>query len=103
VTYRLRVTARAVADADETYAWIAEHFSIARAERWYQGLFKQMGTLTSQPLRCPRAAESDRFPEALHELLYGKGRNKYRIIFAIRDNDVVVLFVHHAAREALEP
>jgi hypothetical protein len=29
VTYRLRVTARAVADADEAYAWIAEHLSPA--------------------------------------------------------------------------
>jgi len=38
VTYRLRVTARAVADADEAYAWIAEHLSPAQAERWYQGL-----------------------------------------------------------------
>jgi plasmid stabilization system protein ParE len=55
VIYRLRVTARAVADADEAHAWIAEHLSAARAERWYQGLFKQMETLTRQPSRCPRA------------------------------------------------
>ena len=63
MTYRLRVTARAVADADEAYAWIAEHRSPAQAERWYQGLFKQMETLTRQPTRCPRAAESDKFPK----------------------------------------
>jgi plasmid stabilization system protein ParE len=91
VTYRLRVTAQAVADADLAYAWIAEHSSPAQAERWYQGLFKQMETLTRQPLRCPRAAESDKFVEELRELLYGKRKNKYRIIFAIRNNDVVVL------------
>ena len=34
MTYRLRVTARAVADADAAYAWIAEHISPARAERF---------------------------------------------------------------------
>jgi plasmid stabilization system protein ParE len=62
VTYRLRVTAQAVADADAAYAWIAEHSSLAQAERWYQGLFKQMETPTCQPLRCPRAAESEKFP-----------------------------------------
>jgi plasmid stabilization system protein ParE len=100
VTYRLRVTARAVADADEAYAWIAEHLSPDQAERWYQGLFKRMETLTRQPTRCPRAAESDRFPE---ELLYGKRKNKYRILFTIRNEDVVVLFVHHGARKELEP
>ncbi|MGO9916248.1 MAG: hypothetical protein ACLQIB_16310 [Isosphaeraceae bacterium] len=35
-----------MADADEAYAWIAEHRSPAQAERWYQGLIKQMETLT---------------------------------------------------------
>jgi plasmid stabilization system protein ParE len=103
VTYRLRVTARAVGDADAAYAWIAEHLSPAQAERWYQGLFEKMETLTRQPTRCPRAAESDRFPEELRELLYGKRNNKYRILFTIRDQDVVVLYVHHAARKELEP
>ena len=82
MTYRLRVTARAVADADEAYAWISEHLSSAQTERWYQGLFKQMETLTRQPNRCPRAAESDRFPEELRELLYGKRNNKYRIVIS---------------------
>ena len=62
-----------------------------------------METLTRQPARCPRAAESDRFPEELRELLYGKRKSKKRIIFAIRDADVVVLFVHHSARKDLEP
>ena len=103
MTYRLRVTARAVADADEAYAWIAEHRSPAQAERWYQELFTQMETLTRHPTRCPRAAESDKFPEELRELLYGKRKGKYRIIFTIRDNDVVVLYVRHSAREELEP
>jgi plasmid stabilization system protein ParE len=103
VTFRLRVTARAVADADAAYAWIAEHHSAARAERWYQGLFRQMETLTRQPNRCPLAAESERFPEELRELLYGKRGNKYRILFTIRNDDVFVLYVQHAAREELEP
>jgi len=103
VTYRLRVTARAVADADEAYAWIAEHLSPAQADRWYEGLFKQMETLTRQSTRCPRAPESDKFPMELRQLLYGKRKNKHRIIFTIRDTDVVVLYVHHSARAELEP
>lgn len=103
VTYRLRITARAVADADEAHDWIAEHMSPARAERWYQGLFEQMETLIRHPTRCPLAAESDRFPEEIRVLLYGRRSNKYRILFAIRGADVVVLHVHHAARQELEP
>ncbi len=30
MTYRLRVTAEAVGDADEAYAWIAEHSSASQ-------------------------------------------------------------------------
>jgi plasmid stabilization system protein ParE len=103
MTYRLRVTAQAVGDADEAYAWIAEHASPAQAERWYQGLFKQMETLTRHPSRCPLAAESPRFPFEIRQLLYGKRKNKYRILFTIRNDDVVVLYVHHGARKELEP
>ncbi len=103
MTYRLRVTARAVGEADEAYVWIAEHLSPAQAERWYQGLFKQMETLTRQPSRCPLAAENPKFPFEIRELLYGKRKNKYRIIFTIRNDDVVVLYVHHGARKELEP
>jgi plasmid stabilization system protein ParE len=103
VTFRLRVTARAVAVADKAYEWIAEHRSLAQAERWYQGLFEQMQSLIRHPTRSPRAAESDRFPCGLRELVYGKQNNKHRIIFTIRDDDVVVLYVHHAARKDLEP
>jgi hypothetical protein len=59
--------------------------------------------LTHHPTRCPRAPESDRFPEDIRELLYGKGKNKYRILFTIRNQDVVALYVHHAAGKELEP
>jgi plasmid stabilization system protein ParE len=98
------VTARAVADADETHSWISEHGSADQADRWYQGLFKQMETLTKRPTRCPRAAESDKFAEELRQPLYGKGKNKHRIIFAIRNaRDVVALFIHHSARGELDP
>ena len=69
MTYRVRVAARAVADADESYDWIAEHGSPAQADRWYQGLFKQIETLAKHPTRCPRAAESDKFSEELRQLL----------------------------------
>jgi len=62
-----------------------------------------METLTRQPSCCPRAADSDKLPEELRELLYGKRKSKYRIIFAIRNVDVVVLYVHHSARKELEP
>jgi plasmid stabilization system protein ParE len=102
VTYRFEISDRARADADEAYAWLAER-SPEQAERWYRGLFDQVAILTAHPLRCPLAAENDKFPEEIREGLYGKRRNTYRVIFTIRDDTVVVLYIRHGARDAIEP
>jgi plasmid stabilization system protein ParE len=79
VSYRLRVSRRALSDADETHEWLCQNVSRDWADRWYRGLFEQIETLTRHPLRHPRAAESDKFPEEVRELLYGKHKNKHRI------------------------
>ena len=103
--YRIEITAQAQADADEAYAWMAEHISPTFAEKWYQELFKQIETLTRHPTRCPVAAESRKFAEAIRELVYGKRRHKhkYRILFAIREDVVAILYVYHSSRKGLEP
>lgn len=102
MTYRFEISDQARADADGAYAWIAER-SPEQAERWYQGLFKQIEILTCHPLLCPVAAENDKFPEEIRVMLYGKRQNTYRIIFTIRDDTVVVLYVRHGARDEIEP
>jgi plasmid stabilization system protein ParE len=103
VTYRVEITEQAQSDADEAFAWIAEHLSREQAERWYRGLLREIATLSRSPGRCPVADESSRFPYELRVLLYGKRRNKYRVIFTIQADAVFVLFVHHSARDELHP
>jgi plasmid stabilization system protein ParE len=104
LTYRLEITARARDDADAAYDWMAENISPAFAGKWYQGLFQQIETLAKHPTRCPVAPESRKFPEKIQELVYGKARHKhkYRILFTIRDDVVVILYVYHSARKELE-
>ena len=103
--YRLEITDRARQDADAAYAWLAENVSPAFAEKWYQGLFKQIETLTKFPARCPVARESRKFDEQIQELIYGKGRHKhkYRILFVIREDVVSILYVYHSSRKEVEP
>ena len=103
--YRIEIADQARDDADAAYEWMREHISPAYAEAWYQGLFKQVETLTRHPARCPVARESGRFPEEIRELVYGKRRHKhkYRILFAIRDEVVAILYVHHSSRSDLDP
>lgn len=103
MSYRLRITARAVGEADAAHAWMVEHLTQEAADRWYRGLFDQMETLGRQPLLCPRAAESEKLSEEIREQVYGKGKIMYRILFTIRHSDVVILSIHHAARDEWVP
>jgi hypothetical protein len=48
-----------------------------------------------------RAVESEIFSEEVRQLLYGKSKNIYRVLFAIRDTTVYVLYVRHSARSPL--
>jgi plasmid stabilization system protein ParE len=101
LTYRVEITDRALLDVDQAHSWIAEHISVAQANRWLHGLFRAIATLKRRPLRCPLAAENDKFPYDIREFLYGKRWSVYRIIFTVRDDAVVVLYVHHGARDEI--
>ena len=103
--YRIEITDQARNDADAAYEWMRDHISSTYAEAWYQGLFTQIETLTRHLARCPVARESGKFPEEIHEFIYGKHRHKhkYRILFAIRDETVAILYVYHSSRNDLDP
>jgi hypothetical protein len=53
------------------------------------------------PSRCSLAFENNFFSEEIRQLIYGKGRSAYRILFTIADDTVQVLFVRHAAQKPL--
>ena len=47
------------------------------------------------------AVEHEIFPEEVRQLLYGKAKNLYRVLFTIRDTTVYVLYVRHSAQAPL--
>ena len=101
--YRVELTAVAKADIREATRWLRDQASQAVADKWLAGLYRTINTLATRPLRCPVAAENDRFPEEIRELLYGRKKNKRRIIFTVRDDAVYILYVRHGARDEIEP
>ena len=103
MTYRIELADTAKADLQEATRWIRDEVSPAAADRWLAGLLKAANTLQKQPLRCPLAAESDKFPEDIRLLLHGKRKKKYRILFTISNDVVIILYVRHTARDELEP
>jgi plasmid stabilization system protein ParE len=103
MTYRVIVEPTAERGIREAYHWIATQRSPASAAKWYNALEKKIQTLRSFPRRCPVAAENDKFPEEIRELLHGPKRQRYRIIFTIREDAVHVLYVRHSAQDEIEP
>ena len=101
--YRVELATSAKADLRTATRWIRDEVSPAAADRWLAGLLVAATSLQRQPARCPEAAESGRFPEAVRELLHGRRRKKYRILFAIRGAAVVILHVRHTAQDEVDP
>lgn len=60
-----------------------------------------IATLQEKPHRCVLALEQEIFPEAVRQLLHGKAKNIDRILLAIRETTVFVLYVRHAAQAPL--
>jgi plasmid stabilization system protein ParE len=101
VSYRVVVTARAAADAIETFRWIAERSPDAAAH-WYEALEQAIATLAEMPERCPVADESEQLGIILRQLLYGRRRSVYRILFSIEGETVTLHHIRHTAQGPIE-
>jgi plasmid stabilization system protein ParE len=53
------------------------------ADRWLRGLMNAIATLQENPQRCGLAIEHEIFSEEVRQLLYGKAKNMYRILYFI--------------------
>jgi plasmid stabilization system protein ParE len=102
VTYRVVVTARAPADAIAAFGWLAERSPDAAA-RWYDGLEKVISTLKRLPERHPVAEEESRqLGTTLRQMLYGRRRGIYRILFSIEGDTVTLHCVRHSAEGPIQ-
>lgn len=105
MTYRVRLTSRAHADADAAFERIRE-VSPLSAEKWLHGLFAAVMSLAALPARCPVVPEADDLGRPVRHLLYGKRSAVYRIIFDIQEESeegprVRVLRIWHGSRDAI--
>jgi plasmid stabilization system protein ParE len=102
VSYRVVFTARARADVLDAFRWIADQSPDAAA-RWHSGLEKAIATLARLPERHPVAGEeSEMTGITLRQMLYGRRRGVYRILFSVEDDVVILHYVRHSARGPIE-
>ncbi len=103
MTYRIHVTDQADADLDRLLGSLAER-SPEAATRLSQRYFNALARLRTMPLSCGLAHENPRFGEEIRHLLFGlhKGR-KYRALFAVRGDEVVILAIRAPGERPVEP
>jgi plasmid stabilization system protein ParE len=97
--YIVSLTSRAEQDRERAFEWYSKNYSPAFAHVWFNGIVGALSSLATHPERCHRARENDQFSFDLYELVYGKRRNKYRILFRIHRNIALVLHIRHSAQD----
>lgn len=100
--FNVEITDIALAEAEEVCIWIRQHSNASDSE-WFDGLMEAINSLEKSPQRCSLAPENDAFDEEIRQLLYGKRRNTYRIIFTVSGQTVYILHIRHASRQLLDP
>ncbi len=102
MTFRVVIARRAAGEIAANHRWLSER-SPPRADRWRDSLLRAVDSLEEQPERYPLAPESEWYDGELRELLHGKRRQAYRILFEIRGDAVAVLRVRHHSQNQLGP
>ena len=96
-SYQVHITAKALREIDEALEWYAV-LSLRTAVKWYVNLKEAVRDLGADPERCELAPENEWYPGELRQMLYGKKRGTYRILFEIVGDTVYILRVRHSVR-----
>jgi plasmid stabilization system protein ParE len=103
MTYKVVFTPRARADALAAIRWLEERSPDAAA-RWFVGLEKAVAKLEKLPERHPIAEEeSELLGVTIRQMLYGRRRGVYRILFSVQGDTVYLHYVRHEAQGPIEP
>ncbi|RUS96994.1 hypothetical protein DSM106972_085440 [Dulcicalothrix desertica PCC 7102] len=100
MAFQVKVTQTARTEIDTAYSWLNER-NPDYADKWFRGLMNTIASLQEKPRRCALAPENDALASEIRQLQNGKSRNKYRILFTIREDTVFVLHVRHSSQAPL--
>ena len=101
MAYRVVVTDKAEADVESVLKWFHNQQATEAGSRWYALLMARLDTLENHPERCALAAESEDVGQEIRELLLGRHRYKYRILFTVSGKTVTILRVWHSSRDSI--
>ena len=91
------LTATAQQQMNAAADWYAEE-NPTIAANWFNGLIARLNSLSDSPDQYTVARESEFLPVELRQMLYGSGKRiTHRILFVIREHQVVVYQIRHVA------
>lgn len=103
--YRIEISSVAEAETDGAFLNLSQLTSPVKASQWYSGLLEAIESLSVMPTRCSFARENKYFSQEIRQLIYGKGRNSYRILFTILEigevHTVRILHVRHSSQQSI--
>jgi plasmid stabilization system protein ParE len=103
--YRIETSSVAEAEADSAFLRLSQVTSPVEASQWYSGLLQAIESLSKMPKRCSLARENKYFSQEIRQLLYGRGRNSYRVLFTIFEGQdlstVRILHIRHASQQTI--
>lgn len=100
MAFLVEITPIAEVQIEQAYRWYRER-NPQFADLWFRSLMNAIATLQEKPLRCPLAIEQDVFSEEVRQLLHGKAKNTYRVLFSIRASTVYILYLRHTSQNPL--
>ena len=106
MAFSVEIAPQAFDDLDSIAGYIQANSSFAVAERWFNDIFADIGSLREMPSRCPVAPESAELGREVRMLLHGRRRRTYKIYYEIEyatptHGRVMVFHVRHWARKPL--
>lgn len=103
--YRIDISSVAEAELDRSFLSLSQLTSPTKAIEWYGGLLEAIESLATMPNRCPLARENKYFSQDIRQLLYGRGRTAYRIVFTILETEEIssvrILHIRHSSQQAI--
>lgn len=103
--FHVEISSVAQAEADNAFLRLSQVTSPGKASQWYSGLLQAIGSLSQMPSRCSLARENRYFSQEIRQLLYGRGRNSYRVLFTILEKQDVstvrILHIRHASQQTI--
>ncbi len=100
--YRVELTRKAMREIEANYEWLAERAPFT-AQRWKENLQVAILQLARDPHKHPEAPEAERVGFDLRQMVVGRIKTGYRVLFEIVGDTVHVLRVRHVRQDDLEP